>query len=148
MSESQRGPIRRVLGGIWSTINFTRQLVFNLLFLFILLLVLAAILSSSGAQPLLARSALVLDLDGALVEQYSSSPADRAFNRAMGQDKPEIQLRDLLRAIDAAKDDKRIERIVLLTDGFSAPGFAAMRDLAAGLREFRAAGKQVVAFGS
>ncbi len=148
MSESQRGPIRRVLGGIWSTINFTRQLVFNLIFLLIVVIVLAAILASSGAMPLHAKSALVLDLEGALVEQYSSSPADRAFNRAMGQDQPEIQLRDLLKAIDAAKDDKRIDRIVLLTDGFSAAGFAALRDLAAGLREFRAAGKEIVAFGS
>jgi protease-4 len=148
MSDTQRGPIRRVLGGIWSTLNFTRQLLFNLIFLVIVLLVIAAIFASPGAMPLQDRSALVIELDGALVEQYSSSPADRVLNRAMGQDAPEIQLRDLLKAIDAAKDDKRIDRIVLNTDGFSAAGFAAMRDLAAALREFRAAGKEVVAFGS
>ena len=148
MSATQRGPIRRVLGGLWATLNFTRQLVFNVIFLLLAVIVLAAIFASPGAQPLVEDTALVLDLDGALVEQFTASPVDRQFNRLTGQDQPEIQLRDLLRAIDAAKDDARIDRIVLLTDGFSAPGFAAMRDFAAALRDFRAAGKEVVAYGS
>ncbi|MFY2763775.1 signal peptide peptidase SppA [Arenimonas sp. MALMAid1274] len=146
MSESQPGPIRRVLVGIWNTVNFTRMLVFNLIFLFILVLVLAAIVASPGVQPLNAKSALVLNLEGVLVEQFSSSPADRVINQATGQAQPEIQLRDLMRAIESAKKDDRIDRIVLLTDGFSAPGFAALRDFAGALREFRASGKQVVAF--
>jgi protease IV len=148
MSESQRGPIRRVLGGVWGAINFTRQLVFNLIFLFILLLVLAAIFANPGALPLHGDTALVLDLDGALVEQYTSSPADRVINRATGQEQTELQLRDLLRAIEAAKDDARIDRIVLLTDGFRAAGFASMRDFAAALRDFRESGKEVIAFGT
>src|SRR5688572_7927044 len=148
MSESQRGPIRRVLGGIWSTLNFTRQLVFNVIFLLIVVFVLVAILASPGAQTLHPKSALVIDLDGTLVEQYTSSPADRVINRATGQGQEEIQLRDLLRAIDVAKTDPRIDRIVVKTDGFSAAGFAAMRDFAAALRDFRTSGKEVVAYGS
>ena len=44
MSESQPGPIRRVLVGVWNTVNFTRQLVFNLIFLLILFFVLVAII--------------------------------------------------------------------------------------------------------
>ena len=39
MSESQRGPIRRVLGGVWDAVNFTRRLVFNILFLLIVFVV-------------------------------------------------------------------------------------------------------------
>ena len=132
MSATQPGPIRRVLGGIWATLNFTRQLVFNVLFLLVAIFVLAAIFASPGAQPLVDDTALVLDLDGALVEQFTASPVDRQFNRLTGQAQPEIQLRDLVRAID----------------GFSAPGFAGLRDFAAALRDFRAAGKEVVAFGS
>lgn len=148
MSDSQPGPIRRVLVGIWNTINFTRMLVFNLIFLVLLLLVFVAIFASPGLQPLQDKTALVLDLDGALVEQYSSTPIDRVVNRATGQAQREIQLRDALRAIKAARDDARIDRIVLLTDGFSAAGFAALRDLAAALRDFRASGKQIVAHGT
>ncbi|HEX5692988.1 MAG TPA: signal peptide peptidase SppA, partial [Arenimonas sp.] len=148
MSESQPGPIRRVLVGIWNTVNFTRRLVFNLIFLFVLFFVLVAIIASPGVQPLQDKSALVLPMNGNLVEQFSSAPVERVINQATGEAAPEIQLRDLLRAIKAAKDDKRIDRIVLLTDGFNATGFAAMRDLAAALRDFRASGKQVVAYGT
>ncbi|TNJ33043.1 signal peptide peptidase SppA [Arenimonas terrae] len=148
MSESQPGPIRRVLVGVWNTVNFTRQLVFNLIFLLVLFFVLIAIIASPGAQPLQEKTALVLPLDGQLVEQYTSAPVERVLNQATGDARPEMQLRDLVRAIERARDDKRIDRIVLLTDGFSATGFAAMRDLAAALRDFRASGKQIVAFGT
>jgi protease-4 len=148
MSESQPGPIRRVLVGVWNTVNFTRQLVFNLIFLLILFFVLVAIVASPGVQPLQEKTALVLPLDGQLVEQFSSAPVERVLNQATGDARPEMQLRDLVRAIEQARDDKRIDRIVLLTDGFSATGFAAMRDLAAALRDFRASGKQVIAFGT
>ncbi|MBW8367796.1 MAG: signal peptide peptidase SppA [Arenimonas sp.] len=148
MSHSQPGPIRRFLGGIWNTVNFFRRFVFNVLFLLVLFLLLVAILANPGVQPLEEKTALVLDMNGVLVEQFTSAPLDRAVNQATGQAQPEIQLRDALKAIKAAKDDKRIDRIVLLTDGFNSAGFAALRDLAAALRDFRASGKQVVAFGT
>jgi len=148
MSHSQPGPIRRFFGGIWNTVNFARRLVFNILFLLVLFLMLVAILANPGVQPLQEKTALVLDMNGVLVEQFTSAPVDRVVNQATGQAQPEIQLRDALHAIRAAKDDARIDRIVLLTDGFNAAGFAAMRDLAAALGDFRASGKQIVAFGN
>lgn len=148
MPQPKPGPIRRLIVGAWDAVNFTRRLAFNLLFLLVLAIVLAAIVASPGVQPLREDTALVLDLDGVLVEQYSAHPVDRVLDQATGRAQPEIQLRDLLRAIDAAKDDDRIDRIVLLTDGFMAPGFAALREVAAALRDFRAAGKQVVAYGT
>ena len=151
MSQSQAGPIRRFFVGLWNAVNFTRRLVFNLVFLALLFLVplffLAMIGLSSGVKPIAEDSALVIRLEGALVEQYSAHPVDRVLNQATGQGRMETQLRDILRAIEAAKDDKRIDRIVLVTDGFQYAGFAALRDVAAALREFRAAGKEVVAYG-
>lgn len=148
MSESKPGPIRRFLVGIWNAVNFTRRLVFNLVFLVVLFAFIAVLFSSPGVKPLMADSALVINLGGDLVEQYSAHPVDRVLNQATGQGRMEIQVRDLLRAIEAAKDDDRIERIVLLTDGFNAAGFAALRDVAAALRDFRATGKEVIAFGN
>ena len=151
MSEAKRGPILGFFRGVWSVLTFFQQLVFNALFLLFLLfafIFLLAIAASPGVQPIQEDTALVLDLDGRLVEQFSSAPVDRVINRATGQAQPEIQLRDLLRAIEAAREDKHIDRIVLLTDGFSSSGFASLRDLAAALREFRASGKQVVAYGT
>jgi len=148
MSDSKPGPIRRFLAGIWNTLNFTRRLVFNLLFVAVLVFFVVVLFSGPGIKPVAQKSALVLNLSGALVEQYGAHPVDRVLNQAMGQGRAEVQLRDILRAIELAKDDKRIDRIVLLTDGFSASGFAAMRDVTAALREFRESGKQVVAYGT
>lgn len=152
MSQSQAGPIRRFFVGIWNAINFTRRLVLNLVFLGLLFLVLlfpfVMVALSSGAKPVAEKSALVVNFGGALVEQYSAHPVDRVLNQAMGQGQMEVQLRDVLRAIEAAKDDKRIDRIVLVTDGLQSAGYAALRDVAAALRDFRASGKEIVAFGN
>jgi protease-4 len=91
----------------------------------------------------------VLNLKGTLVEQYSKSPIERALAQASDNDNGrEFQLRDLLTAIDSAKSDPKIARIVLLTDGFNVAGFAALRELGSALRDFRAGGKQIVAYGS
>lgn len=144
MSHKQPGLIRRLLGWIWDALNFSRRLVLNVLFVFVMIFVLAAILAP---KPRLQEgSALVIAPVGNLVEQYSVDPASRALAKALGSDVPEVQLRDLLRAIDAARDDDRIQRIYLRTDGLASAGLASLREVAAALREFRASGKQVVAY--
>ena len=94
------------------------------------------------------RTTLVIAPEGRLVEQYSSDPASRALAKAFGDDDAgEVQLRDLLRAIDAAKDDKHIERVLLRVDQLQPSGYASMREVAAALARLRASGKQIVAFG-
>lgn len=143
----RRGPIARVLVGFWDALNFTRRLVFNLLFLLLLVLLLAVLAAGDRAKPLLERSTLVIAPEGALVEQYSSDPVSRALSKNLGSGAGEVQLRDLLRALDAAKDDERIERVLLRTDGMSFSGYASIREVAAAIARVKAAGKQVVAFG-
>jgi protease-4 len=64
-----------------------------------------------------------------------------------GEREEEVQLRDLLRALDAARDDKRIERVLLRVDRLEPTGYASLREVAAALAKLRASGKQVVAFG-
>lgn len=118
-----RGPLMRFFVGVWDTMNFTRRLIFNLLFFGFVLLFLAMLLfSGGGAKPLQERTTLVIAPEGNLVEQYSSDPASRALSRAFGDKNPEVQLRDVIRALDAAKDDKRIERVVLRLDKLQAAG--------------------------
>ncbi|MBS3895987.1 signal peptide peptidase SppA [Silanimonas sp.] len=147
-SAPRPGPVRRILGGLWYGLTFTRQLVFNLLFLALVLLLLAALLRGPALAPLQPQSALVLELDGRLVEQFTRSPIDRLLAQASGDEAgAELQLRDLLRALDAAAKDPKIERVVLKTDGFSASGFAALRELGAALDAVRAADKDVIAWG-
>ena len=132
--------------------NFTRRLIFNLLFFGLLFLVLIGMLvamgkGASSAKVLEERTTLVIAPEGRLVEQYSTDPVSRALAKAMGEtNAEEIQLRDLVRAIEAARDDKKIERVVLDLDRLQPSGFASMREVAAALQSLRAANKQVVAF--
>jgi protease-4 len=155
MSESRPNPFWSFLVGVGKFINFANHLVFNLVMITLLFLVLVAIgagiaaKSGAGLRPLQDKTALVLDLKGTLVEQYTSAPLQRALAEASGDDQNrELQLRDLTEAIEAARNDEHIQRIVLLTDGFDVSGFAALGELGAALREFRNSGKQLVAYGT
>jgi protease-4 len=149
-------PFWSFLVGLGRFVNFANTLLFNVIMLLLLLMMFAVIglakqarEGQAGLGRVLDKTALVIDLKGNLVEQYTSSPFKRAFAEASGNDEGrELQLRDLTRALRLAKDDDNIQRVVLLTDGFSVSGFAALRELGAALRDFRAGGKQLVAYGS
>ena len=152
----RRGPIAAFFVGLWNVMNFTRRLILNFLFfglLFLFLVIFVAAMggmmaSGKGGKPLDTRTTLVIAPEGRLVEQFSVDPIRRALAKAMGDKSAnEVQLRDLVRAIDAAKDDKNIERMLLRVDGLQPSGYASMRDVAASLARFRASGKQIVAFG-
>jgi protease-4 len=149
-------PFWSLLVGVGKFINFVNTLVFNVFMLVFLLLLIAligaGIAARSGTGGLHAigdKTALVLDLKGSLVEQYTSSPLSRAWAQASGGDEGrELQLRDVVKVLHAAKSDDRIPHVVLLTDGFGTAGFAALRELGAAIRDFRATGKKVYAFGT
>jgi protease-4 len=134
----------RFFRGLWDTLNFGRRLLLNLIFLAILVIIFAGLFAS--APHLESRSTLLIEPQGDIVEQYSVEPISRAIARAQGADVPEVLLRDLLRALDAAATDERIERVALRTDGISYVGFAALKDLAKAITKVRASGKQVVAY--
>ena len=144
MSKNTPGPLMRFLRGIWNSINFARRLVFNLVFLFIVAIVLVAMFS--GGIKLQDRNVLVLAPQGQVVEQFSADPMSRAMARAMGQPQPETQLRDLLRAIEAASTDARIERMVIRPDQMTGIGFAMLQELEDAITRFRKSGKQIVAY--
>jgi protease-4 len=144
---NRHGPVAAFFIFVWDAMNFVRRLAFNLLFFGLLLVLLIAMAAAGRIKPLLDRSTLVIAPEGALVEQYSIDPGMRALNALGGNSVREVQLRDLLRALDAARTDKRIERVLLRTDRMTFSGYASIREVAAALARLRAAGKQVVAFG-
>ncbi len=153
MGETRSNPVWSFLTGIWQFIRFTNHMVFFLaliaaLFFFVMVISLG-LSSGSGRGPVQEKTALVLKLKGNLVEQYTSAPIQRAFAQATGGDTArEFQLRDLVKVIDAAKKDPKIDRLVLLTDGFNASGFAALHELGTALKDFRSGGKQIIAYGA
>ena len=144
MSNKNPGPFRRFVCGIWNSLNFARRLVFNLIFVFVLLIVVIALFS--GGKKLESRNVLVLAPQGQVVEQFSVDPIERALARALKQSQQETQLRDLLRALEAAASDARIERVVIHADAMSGIGFASMQELGRAIVRFKTSGKQVVAY--
>ncbi|MGA9423007.1 MAG: signal peptide peptidase SppA [Rhodanobacteraceae bacterium] len=139
----QHGPVYRTLRSVWDALNFTRLLIFNILFLLVLGLLIGWLFS---ARPVLApHTALVVDPEGAIVEQYSVDPVARALGNLGGNGVREVQLRDLLRVIEAAAKDTRIDRIVLMPDDITAIGLATAHDLGKALDRFRSTGKDIVA---
>lgn len=89
-------------------------------------------------------AALVLDLDGVIVDQATErSFADSLTGGALTR---ETQVRDLVRAIRAARDDGRVKAIVLGMDTFVGGGQANIQAVGAELDAFRAKGKPVYAY--
>jgi len=144
MAERKHGLIVGLFVGLWNLVNFARRLVFNVIFVFLVIVFYLAF--SSGAGKLQDRTALVLNPKGRIVEQYSSAPAQRAFASAFGDKVKEVQLRDILQAIDAAAKDAHIERLVVVPDEIEGAGMASLREIGAAIERFKAAGKEVIAF--
>jgi len=128
-------------------INLVRLVIINLVFftaLLVLLLVLTAGVAGSRMENTVQNdSVLVIKPQGQLVEQYSIEPLQRALAGLSGDKPKQVQLRDLVGAIDAAAKDSRITRILLLPDDMQG-GFASLHEVGAALDRFRAAGKPVI----
>jgi protease-4 len=149
MSDAKPGPIRTFFQFLWNAVNFTNHLVFNLIMLFILIGILAVIsagMSAKSFTPLRDDTALVLDLEGVLVEQRTVDSISTALAEAQGGGEREILLRNVLRIIKAAKKDPHITHLVLNTDGYNAPGMASTREIAAALKDFKTSKKPIYAF--
>ena len=150
-------PLRRP-NGCWAFLcvigrgfNVVRLVILNLVFfvlLFVVLLLLVGgVAGSRMAHTIKDGSVLVLQPKGELVEQYSIEPLQRALQSLSGEPPKQVQMRDLVGAIDAAGKDKRISRILLLPDELKGGGFATLREVGAALDRFRAAGKPVIVWG-
>ncbi len=89
--------------------------------------------------------ALLVALDGAIVEQpESASPAELLSGAAsnVGQNR----LRDVVHGIETAADDKRVKVIALDLDSFWGGGQVALQRVGNALEKFRKTGKPVIAF--
>ena len=147
LTEKPRGRgLMRFFAGLWGVMNGLRKLVLNLLFLS--LLVLAAVAWwGSRAGGVKARTVLVLDLNGALVEQRSGDARLAVLQGVQGGGTAQIRLRDIILALDHAAKDRDINSVLLTTDGLSGGGLPLQREIASAITRFRATGKKVVAWG-
>jgi len=142
---SQRSVIARIFGTIWRFVDGARKLVLNLVFLFILYLVLLALVDSGETLIIQPDTALVLRPQGDIVEEYSGTPLDQALEQATESTRSETRLRDLTEAIRRAANDDRIVRLVIDPTYMTRAGLASLQELDAAVTEFKAVGKPVVA---
>ena len=88
--------------------------------------------------------ALVVALDGTLVEQPEQP--DPWSNVGGGRAAQQIRLRDVLRALDAARTDGRVKAVVLDMDRFLGGYPAAVTEVTDAVARVRGSGKQVLAY--
>ena len=114
------------------------------LVLLFMLLFFGMIYAGLSARPAAVKDGVLdLSLKGSLVEQ----PARRQWSDvASGGRIQEYRLRDLVAALDAARDDGRVKAVALDLDSFTGGGQTAIGDLAEAVRRVRGAGKPVVAY--
>jgi protease-4 len=142
------GLIRRFFGFLWRALDFSRRLVLNLIFLLIIAIVLIAWFGSDGPPRLAPDTALVVNIQGDVVEQYTVGTQEAALAEALGrQQRFETRLRDVLAALDRAARDPQISRVVLVLDEMGGAGQATLREIGAAVERVRGAGKPVVAWG-
>ncbi len=150
MSE-KRSWTKALFVGIWNALNFSRRLVFNIIFVVLVIAIVVGISNSGSKRPTVNQnSALVLNLQGNLViEKTWVDPAERFVSEALGQgpENPEILLNDLVSVIENAAEDNRIKALVLKLNRFGGGGTDKLRKVGDALTEFKKSGKPVYAIG-
>jgi len=129
------------------TISVIRNTLFNLVFLFILFLLIAAFFSSETPQ-LRDNSLLHLNLTGDIVEEPPTSDAlGSALESLAGSEEKQryVLLQDVLDAIETAADDSAITAILLDLKNLGAVGINQMQAIGEALKSFRQQGKKVYA---
>lgn len=116
------------------------------LVLLLMLLFFGMLYAGLSARPAPVRDGVLdLNLKGSIVEQ----PARRQWADVAGGGRlQQYRLRDLVAALDQARDDSRVKAVALDLDGFTGGGQTAMGDVADAVRRVRATGKPVVAYGT
>ncbi|CAN5197183.1 signal peptide peptidase SppA [soil metagenome] len=147
MSFSPLGFLRRGFGFLWRTLDGTRRLFFNVLFLLFVVILLIGFFGGSG-KLLEDKTALMLDLTGHLVEQHAGGNSLAVLTQASDEKKRDTQLRDVLTVLEAATTDPKITSAVLILDDFQGGGLPMLHDVAAAMDRFKASGKPVIAWGS
>ena len=116
---------------------------FALLFLLLFFWALYAVLTVRPNPGMVREGALLLKLDGGIVEEPAKIDP---FQLLLGQTTPakEYRERDLVRAIEAAARDDRIKAVVLDLDQFTGAGQVHLERIGAALDTVRAAKKPVL----
>jgi protease-4 len=136
--------LKKYWGRTWRGVDAARRSFVNLLFV-ALVVVLLVILFSDNKPDVSDTTALVIAPEGRLVEQLTGQSVQRMIDEARGVAPPETLLKDVLDAIEAAKDDDRVQVLVLDLSAFGGGLMTKLQDVGEAITDFKASGKKVVA---
>ncbi|MEC9929585.1 signal peptide peptidase SppA [Escherichia marmotae] len=137
----------------WRLLNFVREMVLNLFFIFLVLVVVGIWMQVSGSdsKETASRGALLLDISGVIVDKPDSSLRFSKLSRQLlGASSDRLQensLFDIVNTIRQAKDDRNITGIVMDLKNFAGGDQPSMQYIGKALKEFRDSGKPVYAIG-
>jgi len=137
-------PFKRILKGTWGAIDATRRVTINLLFLVIVIVLLVVAFSNDDPE-IADTTALVIEPEGQLVEQLTAKSFEQMLDEARGAANPETLLKDVIDAIEAARDDDRVQVLVLDLSSFSGARLTKLQDVGEAIIDFKTSGKKVVA---
>ncbi|ENB4890205.1 signal peptide peptidase SppA [Escherichia albertii] len=137
----------------WRLLNFVREMVLNLFFIFLVLVGVGIWMqvSNSDTKETAGRGALLLDISGVIVDKPDSSQRFSRLSRqllgASSDRRQENSLFDIVNIIRQAKDDRNITGIVMDLKNFAGGDQPSMQYIGKALKEFRDSGKPVYAIG-
>ncbi len=149
MNEKQNSA-KRFIVSIFSIVNTSRKIIINLIFFSILLIFIISLISDDNVIKVSDNSALVLNINGDVVEQkHEIDPMDAFLTEAINQrkEKPEVLLSDIIKVINNAKDDNKIKILILKLQNMNRSGLTKLRYIAKALENFKESGKQIIAIG-
>ncbi|MCL1079626.1 signal peptide peptidase SppA [Parashewanella spongiae] len=153
MSTKKPLTTKNTLSLIWKVINFTRQLIINIVFFPLVLIGLIAFivaLSTGDEIKLDEGTALLLNLNGRIVDQKRYvDPFEATIKESQGdKSDSEVLLSDVLYVIDNASHDKRIDSIVLELSQLRGSGISKLESIGQALERFKKQGKSIFAVGN
>ena len=137
----------------WRLLNFVREMVLNLFFIFLVLVGVGIWMQVSGgdSKETASRGALLLAISGVIVDKPDSSQRFSKLSRQLlGASSDRLQensLFDIVNTIRQAKDDRNITGIVMDLKNFAGGDQPSMQYIGKALKEFRDSGKPVYAVG-
>ncbi|GLS84389.1 signal peptide peptidase SppA [Paraferrimonas haliotis] len=132
---------------LWNLINTTRKLILNLIFFGILAVILVAAGSGEDKLQLKDSQALVLNLNGSLVEQKRyQDPFEAILAQSNGDGvENEILISELVYAINNAAVDDRITALVIAPGLMHSTGLSKLHQVGLAIEAFKESGKPVIA---
>jgi len=132
----------RVIAAGWRALTFFRRLVANVAFIALVVFLLSLVFGEKSAK-IPESAVLVLAPAGVIVEQRSESLLS---SELLGEDvTAETVLKDIVDALDHARQDHRIKAVLLDLTKLQGAGFSKLQDIGTALKRFRESGKPVIA---